>query len=72
MTAGWQVDLYLDGTPIPKDELQIEGADFSFTPGPGTATGALAPGHHTASVVFFQTTTGEASSQQFAWNFSTS
>ena len=71
MTAGWQVDLYLDGTPIPKDELQIEGADFSFTPGPGTATGALAPGAHTAKVVYYQNLAEEASGQTYSWSFST-
>ncbi len=71
MTTGWQVDLYLDGTAIPKDELQIEATEFSFTPGPGTATGPLAPGVHTAKVVYYQNLAEEASGQTYSWSFST-
>jgi len=72
MAPGYQVDLYVDSTVVPKDQLNVQGTGFFYTPGPGSATGALAPGHHTARIVYFLTTTGEASSQQYAWNFSTS
>jgi hypothetical protein len=72
MTPGWQADLFVDNTAIPKDQISVQDASFFYRPGPGSATGALAPGHHTAKVVFFQTTAGEGSARQFAWNFSTS
>jgi hypothetical protein len=72
MAPGWQADLSVDGTVIPKDQISVQDTGFFYTPGPGSATGALAPGHHTARVVFSQTITGEASAQQYAWNFSTS
>jgi len=71
LDPGWQVDLYLDGTPIPKDQLQIEGTEYSFEPGPGTATGALAPGIHTAKVVYYQNLAEEASGQVYSWSFVT-
>jgi len=71
MDPGWQVDLYLDGTPIPKDEMQIEATEFSYVPGPGTATGPLAPGLHTAKVVYYKTLAEEASGQVFSWEFTT-
>jgi hypothetical protein len=72
MAAGYQVDLYVDSTAIPKDQVSVQGTGFFYTPGPGSATGALAPGHHTARVVYYLATAGEATAQQYAWNFSTS
>jgi hypothetical protein len=72
MSPGWQVDLYVDNTAVPRDQLSAQGSSFSYAPGPGTATGALAPGHHTARVVYYQNIANEATAQQFAWNFSAS
>jgi len=71
MLAGYQVQLTIDTTVVPADELSVQGSGFFYTPGPGTATGALAPGAHTASVTYFLTTAGAAAAQHYAWNFST-
>jgi len=72
MANGWTASLSVDGTAIPQDELQLEGQQYLFTPGPGTITGAIAPGEHTAVVTYYPTTVGPAASQQFAWDFRTS
>src|SRR5580704_17324711 len=46
MAPGWQVDLTLDGTAIPKDQVTTEGSSYSYEPSP-----ALRPGLHSAQVV---------------------
>jgi hypothetical protein len=71
MDPSWQVDMYLDGTPIPKDQMEIEATEFSYVPGPGTATGPLAPGIHTAKIVYYQNLAQEASGQVYSWTFTT-
>lgn len=71
MTPGLQVDLYVDNTPIPKDQMTIEGTTFFFTPGPGTATGALAPGTHSARIVYYRSLADEATGTSARWTFST-
>jgi len=71
MAAGYQVELTIDSTVVPKDELSVQGSGFFYTPGPGTATGALAPGTHTARVTYYLATAGPAAAQEYAWNFST-
>jgi hypothetical protein len=71
MAAGWQVDLYVDNTPIPRDAMTIEGGLQYFTPRPGTVTGALAPGNHTARIVYYQNLANEAQGVQHTWAFST-
>jgi hypothetical protein len=72
MANGWQASLAVDGTPIPDDEVVVRGQQFLFSPGPGTATGALAPGQHSALVTYYATATGPTAAQQFAWSFRTS
>jgi hypothetical protein len=69
MQPGWQVDLYVDNTPIPKDQLEIEGSDYYYQPLPGSATGALAPGNHTARVVYYQNLAQEATGASRSWSF---
>jgi hypothetical protein len=71
MAAGWQVDLYVDNTPVPRDAMTIEGGRQVYTPGPGTATGALAPGAHTARIVYYRDLAQEAQGAQYTWSFST-
>jgi hypothetical protein len=72
MATGWQATLTVDGTRIPEDEVVVRGQQYLFTPGPGTVTGALAPGQHSALVTYYATGTGPAGGQQFAWAFRTS
>ncbi len=71
LAAGWQVDLYLDGQPIPKDELSIEGSLYSYTPGQGGSGGALAPGLHSMRAVYYQNLADEATGKTYSWYFTT-
>jgi len=71
MASGWQADLYLDNNAIPKDQLEITGSSYYYTPGVNGAP-TLSPGAHTARVAYYQTLADEATAQQFAWNFRTS
>lgn len=71
LVQGFQADLYVDGTPIPKDQVTIEGSDYYFTPGPGTETGALAPGRHTARVVYYRDLQDPSQGQEYSWSFAT-
>jgi len=71
MDPGWQVDLYLDGTAIPKDVVQSEGTEFSFEPGSEPSLPPLAPGIHTAKVVYYQNLAEEAAGQVYSWSFTT-
>jgi len=71
MAPGYQVQLTIDNTVVPQDQLIVQGSGFFYTPGPGTATGSLNPGPHTANVTYFLVTAGAATAQQFPWNFST-
>ena len=69
MANGWQASLTVDNTAIPEDEVVVRGQQFLFTPGPGTITGALTPGQHSATVSFYPTTLGPSAAQQFSWSF---
>ena len=71
LAQGYQADLYVDGTPIPKDQLTVEGSDYYFTPGPGTETGALAPGRHTARIVYYRDLQDPSQGLEYSWSFST-
>lgn len=62
--------LVVDGREIPEDQLdRSEGLNtVSFTPGPGTETGALDPGQRCAVVVYWPSaSTREVSSQSYRW-----
>ena len=69
MANGWQASLTVDNTPIPEDEVVVRGQQYLFTPGPGTITGALTPGQHSATVSYYPTSLGPSAAQQFAWSF---
>ena len=72
LAATYEGALQVDGTEIPDDELQrVPGLNqIFFTPGPGTATGALAPGRHSATVIYWPVgQTREASGQRLTWSF---
>jgi hypothetical protein len=77
-TIGFQLDpaydgrLELDGVVIPDDEIRrVVGLNqFLFQPGPGTTTGALSPGRHEATAVFWPATEGESGARRLSWTFS--
>ena len=62
----------VDHHEIPLDQLRTGGANqIYFQPGPGTDIGALAPGPHVASVIYWPTTgTREHDGVEHAWEFS--
>lgn len=72
LRTGFQGVLQIDGVEIPEDQLQRtpELGIVQYTPGPGTETGPLAPGRHTARVVFWDATAGrEAGTRSYTWTF---
>jgi hypothetical protein len=71
MSPGYMVDLYVDNTPIPDDVMTIDAGLMTFTPGPGTVTGALQPGPHTAKIVYYKSLADEADGSVYSWNFTT-
>jgi hypothetical protein len=64
--------LIVDYHEIPLDQLRTGGANqIYFQPGPGTEIGALAPGPHRASVIYWPATgTREHDGNEYAWTFS--
>src|SRR5258708_4511529 len=68
MSPGWQVDLSVDGTPIPKDQVTTEGSNFSFQPISGSATGALKPGNHSAEIVYYPDLASASSGRTYSWS----
>jgi len=71
LAPGYVADLYVDRTAIPKDQVTVEGSDYYFTPGPGTETGALAPGRHTARIVYYHALDDPSKGADFSWSFDT-
>ncbi|GAC1596733.1 MAG: hypothetical protein NVS3B21_20780 [Acidimicrobiales bacterium] len=71
LTQGYKAEIYVDTIPIPKDQVTVEGSDFYFTPGTGTETGNLAPGRHTARVVYYRELDDPSKGQEFSWSFTT-
>jgi hypothetical protein len=73
LANGYQAALIVDRTEIPLDQLRTGGANqVYFQPGPGTETGALAPGLHSATIVYWPDTgTRERDGKTFIWDFST-
>ena len=69
LAQGYLLDLYVDNTPIPKDQLTVEGSAFYYTPGPGTETGALAPGRHTVRIVYYKELGDPATGAVYSWAF---
>ena len=74
---GFQLDpqydgrLKVDGLDIPDDQVRFQiGVNlWLFRPGPGTETGALRPGRHTATAVFWKKGKTEASGRTYSWSF---
>jgi hypothetical protein len=72
MAPGWLAALQVDGAEIPEDQLTVteELGRFLYRPGSGTETGALAPGRHTVTVVYWpDTATRESSAKTYSWSF---
>jgi hypothetical protein len=70
--AGLTGVIIVDYHEIPLDQMRTGGANqIYFQPGPGTETGALAPGVHSASVIYWPVTgTREHDAKEFPWSFS--
>ncbi len=80
MAPGYTVDLVINGTPIPRDQVQNQAAEnavearvvpdiFLFTPGPGKVLERLKAGPNTATVSYRKVGTNEATRQSFTWSF---
>lgn len=71
LTGGYRAALIVDRTEIPEDQLRTGGANqVYFQPGAGTETGALAPGLHSATVIYWPITgTRERDGRSFSWEF---
>jgi hypothetical protein len=65
--------LRIDDVEIPEDQLtriQIGNSTrVSYTPGPGTETGALRAGPHRATAVFWESNKTREEARTFPWNF---
>ena len=74
---GFQLDplytgrLVIDGTPIPDDQVVYQAGvnTWTYHPGPGTETGALRPGRHTAQALFWRRDQDESKSRSLTWTF---
>ena len=71
LSSGYQVALVVDRTEIPQDQVRTGGPNqVYFQPGPGTEIGTLAPGNHTATVLYWPTTgTRERNAKSYSWAF---
>jgi hypothetical protein len=71
LVSGYSGVLMVDGVEIPQDQLRTGGSNqVYFQPGPGTETGALAPGRHGATVLYWSLTSDRQHAQSFSWAFS--
>ena len=68
--------LRIDETEIPEDQLErIQVGNttrVAYTPGPEKETGALRPGRHSATAVFWEETKSRREARTFGWNFTVS
>lgn len=68
--------LRIDETEIPEDQLQRfqvgNTTRVAYTPGPEKETGALRPGRHSATAIFWETGKSRREARTFGWNFSVS
>lgn len=71
LASGYTAELKLDNVPIPKDQVEVVvGLDqYFYQPGPGTATGALAPGRHCATAIITKLTDPNDQGHPFVWCF---
>jgi hypothetical protein len=73
LTSGYTGALVVDSTEIPEDQVRTGGPNqLYFQPGPGTETGALAPGTHTATILYWPLTSDREHAQTYSWTFSVS
>lgn len=63
--------LQVDGVNIPDDQVRFQvGLNiWTFLPGPDTETGALRPGRHTATAIFWPKDGTEADGRSYSWTF---
>src|SRR5205085_7475205 len=71
LKPGYTAELFVDGEEIPKDEVEfVVGLDqYFYQPGPGTATGALAPGQHLAKAIITKITDPAHPESNYSWRF---
>jgi hypothetical protein len=71
LVSGYNAALIVDTTEVPQDQLRTGGANqVFFQPGPGTETGALAPGVHSATLVYWPVNgTREHDAKSYVWSF---
>ena len=74
LAFGYTAALRLNQVEIPDDQVSRidvgSGTRFSYTPGPGTETGALDAGRHCATVIFWPTNeTRQQAGRSHTWCF---
>lgn len=71
LAPAYEGRLEVDGRAIPDDQVQFQiGVNrWSYTPGPGTETGALHPGRHTARAIFWKKGEDGSKGRQYTWSF---
>src|SRR5881394_2017697 len=71
LKSGYTTELLIEGTPIPDDQVEkVTGLDqYFFTPGPGTATGALDPGRRCATALIRRIGEPPGTGRKFVWCF---
>jgi hypothetical protein len=71
LKSGFTAELQLDQTPIPIDQVEVVvGLDqYFYTPGPGTETGALAPGRHCAIAAIRRVGDPNDPGRKYSWCF---
>lgn len=71
LASGYTTALQIDRREIPDDQVEkVIGLDqYFYTPGPGTETGALAPGRHCATAVIWSVGQTREQGHDFVWCF---
>jgi len=72
VVSGYTAELQVDGVDIPDDQLSAAktAGDYVFVPGAGTATGSLAPGRHSATIIYWPAGSDREHGNRFSWSFS--
>jgi hypothetical protein len=70
MSTGYTVEIFIDGLPIPTDELVIVEATglYAWQPGPGRLFEEWNRGEHTVKIIW-NTVVGLADAGEFSWTF---
>ena len=63
--------LFIDGNRLPEDQTKIVPAlgQVSFRPGPEKDIRALAPGHHSATILYWPQDKDESLAKSYTWQF---